>query len=80
MLRRGVISCLLVGVILITGQFGFAGGLAFLVPEKHGPYGQETNAVLSWLQTVQGYQTVYLDGPERFVDSQGNPISLAQLM
>lgn len=78
MLRRGVISGVLLGVILVTGQSGFAGGLALLVPERHGPYGQETNAVLSWLQTVREYQTVALDGPERFVDQQGNALFLTQ--
>ncbi|MGQ9760594.1 MAG: SUMF1/EgtB/PvdO family nonheme iron enzyme [Thermogutta sp.] len=78
MTRRGFVLVLLLAMVLVFATFTSAQDLAMLLPKGEGTPGEETKAVLTWLQAMRRFQVVYLDGPERFLDDQGHSVALSQ--
>lgn len=78
MRRRGLVLGLLLAIVLVFPGFAFAQDLALLLPKGQGAPGEETKAVLTWLQATRRFQVVHLDGPERFLDDQEHLTGLSQ--
>jgi len=79
MIRPRLIPGVLVCALISVEQVSVASNVAFLVPQGRGAtLGRESEAALIWTRNLRECQTLFLDGPERFVDDRGQAVRLTQ--